>query len=98
MNYLFTYTLAFFLNIPFGYFRNPIAEKVNNRWGRFLIKMVLIHAPIPLVILIRRQMGISAGIWIFLLGVTVCILGQIFGGRVLPRLLVRRKAGKQEAS
>ncbi len=93
------YLLSFLLNVPFGYMRSLYPEKT---FKNFTIKMLLIHAPIPAIVLMRKYVfGImGAHIWqsllIFLVSVTICILGQLFGGRIVPRLVARRRHQSQE--
>ncbi|MCE4602451.1 MAG: hypothetical protein F7B18_04630 [Desulfurococcales archaeon] len=76
MDSLLTGMLAtFLLNLPFGYWRAH-AKSMNNRKEWFLA----IHAPVPLVIVIRLIVG--AGIRDIPLFVAAFFLGQLVGGRV----------------
>ena len=91
MNYLIFYVVAFVLNIPFGFFRKPLSQKAKNRAVKFLIMMLLIHIPIPVVILLRGTLDIDRTVLSIVLSVSICILGQIFGSRIVPKLIPCRQ-------
>lgn len=65
-----------FLNIPFGWYRHN-TEKFSFKW------MLSLHAPIPLVFVLRRALGLGTGAIPFL--VLFDILGQIGGSRLRAR-------------
>lgn len=95
MNYLIFCSIAFFLNIPFGFYRKPLSQKIVGRRLSFLVKMLIIHAPIPLVILLRQSLGIEKTFTNLAISIGVCILGQTFGSRILPRLKPFRPCHEQ---
>ena len=92
MNYLVFFVTSFFLNIPFGFFRNPLSDKAESRSLRFLIKLLMIHAPIPLVIVLRHITGVERTIPNLVISICVCISGQILGSRVLPKFIPCRES------
>ena len=94
LKYVILYLIAFVLNIPFGYGRTFFPEKTRRN---FAIKMVLIHAPIPVVILARVLLGIPWKPEIVVLSITICIVGQVFGSKVVPRLLGKPVRSKEAA-
>ena len=76
--------LAFVISIPCGYLRQNYA-KYSVMW------FLLIHLPIPFIVLLRIQAGIS---WrIIPLTLAGSVAGQIVGGAVNRR---RNKDGKTE--
>lgn len=87
MNYFIFYTIAFLLNVPFGFFRKPLSQKASSRAVKFLIMMLLIHIPIPIVILLRSTLDIEKTVLSIILSVGVCVLGQAFGSRIISRLI-----------
>lgn len=95
VKFLILYTCAFVLNLPFGYIRSLYRQK---NLKHFAIKVLLIHAPIPGVILLRKYVfGLKGdGNWetalIVTISIIVCILGQVVGERVIPRILAQKKA------
>lgn len=91
MDYMIFFVTAFFVNIPFGFYRNPLSEKASSPRLRFLVKLLLIHAPIPLIILLRNMAGIERTLLNLAVSISICILGQMFGSRILTKLLVSRK-------
>jgi uncharacterized protein involved in response to NO len=101
IKFLILYTCAFLLNLPFGYIRSFYRQKTLKH---FAMKMFLIHAPIPLVIFMRKYvLGLKGDhIWqsvlIITISVMVCILGQVVGARVIPRILAQKKAPLDEIS
>jgi len=68
------------------------------------MKMLLIHAPIPFVILLRKFVFGLRGdetwqkVLIITVSVIVCIIGQLVGGRVIPRILAKRRAQREGAT
>lgn len=95
LKFVILYFIAFVLNIPFGYGRTFFPEK-NRR--NFAIKMVLIHAPIPVVILTRVLLGIAWKPEIVVLSIMICVLGQLFGSKVVPHLLGKPVRSRQAIS
>lgn len=99
MKFLVLYTCAFLLNLPFGYIRSFYRQKTLKH---FAMKMLLIHAPIPFVILLRKYVfGLKGdGNWetalIVTISVIVCILGQVVGGRVIPRILAQKQTPRED--
>ena len=91
MQYLIFFVTAFLINVPFGYFRNPLCQKISNHRLSFLIKLLLIHAPIPLIILLRNMLDIDRTLLNLALSIFICILGQMFGSRLLLKLLPIRE-------
>jgi hypothetical protein len=73
-------TLAFLVSLPCGYIR-------QNYKKYSLIWFLLIHVPIPLIVLLRIKAGLS---WHFIpLTLGGSIAGQIVGGRFRRRRLQR---------
>ena len=68
------------VNLPFGWFREG-TRKFSVGW------FVAIHAPVPLVILIRRQAGVSLA-----LGTLPFLLLAYFVGQAAGARLRRRRA------
>ncbi len=96
MNYVYLFAAAFFLNIPFGFFRKPFMNKTENKALRFAIMMFMIHIPIPIVYYMRTSFGIDRNWPILIVSILFCILGQVFGGRILPKLLAKPQKSKQQ--
>ncbi len=93
MAHLIFYAIAFALNVPFGFFRKPLSQKASSRVVKFIIMMLLIHIPIPIVIMLRSALEIERDALGIALSVGVCVLGQAFGSRVIPKLIpCRQKA------
>ena len=65
-----------FLNIPFGWYRHN-TKKFSLKW------MLSLHAPIPLVFILRRALGL--GVWAIPFLVISDILGQIWGSKLHAR-------------
>ena len=79
---------AFLINLPLGYLRS-FEKKFSLKW------LMYVHASIPLIIALRRFLGITvkfAPIFIIF-----AVLGQILGGKIA--LIVHRggKYGKDKA-
>ena len=70
------------LNLPFGWFREG-TRKFSVAW------FLAVHAPVPLVILIRRQAGVSLA-WSTL---PVLVLAY-FAGQAVGARLRRRSTGR----
>ncbi len=67
--------LTFMLNIPFGYWRaHAKARGDRKEW------FISIHAPVPIVFLIRRLIG--AGYSMIPLFILAFFMGQYLGGKV----------------
>ena len=90
LKFVILYTIAFFLNIPCGFIRRNY-RKFSLMW------IFLIHAPIPLVVWMRQLFGIEFKPWVLLISITICVLGQTVGSRVIPRLLKLNDPVKQKA-
>lgn len=69
------------VNLPFGYWRAGLTPR-SARW------FMAIHAPVPLVVLIRLWLDVGLGWRTFPVLVTAFALGQLAGGRL------RNRAGK----
>lgn len=67
------------INIPFGYFREGV-KKFSILW------FVYIHAPVPLVILLRKSMDIQLS-WT----IAPFLIGSYFLGQYVGKLLKRYK-------
>jgi len=80
MDYLTVYLVGFFLNIPFGYFRRNF-KKMSFMWW------LMIHAPIPVVIVLRKFFDIPLSVAYFIPALLICVSGQMVGSRILPRFL-----------
>ncbi|MGO9016415.1 MAG: hypothetical protein ACLQF0_15700 [Dissulfurispiraceae bacterium] len=66
-------TLAFALNLPFGYFRKS-AKKFSRKW------LLCVHAPVPMIIIARITTHTDYRfIPLFIL---ISIAGQICGGKI----------------
>jgi hypothetical protein len=91
MNYFILYTVAFLLNVPFGFFRKPLSQKASSRTIKFLIMMLLIHVPIPAIIYLRIKLGLDKSFIIIAPSIIICILGQMFGSRIVPKLIPSRQ-------
>ena len=65
-----------FLNLPFGWYRYN-TKKFSLKW------MLSLHAPIPLVFVLRRALGL--GVWAIPFLVLFDILGQVGGSRLCAR-------------
>ncbi|MDR2884579.1 MAG: hypothetical protein LBV09_05675 [Deferribacteraceae bacterium] len=73
---LLLFTFCFLINIPMGIWRSK-HRKFSLQW------FISIHAPVPLVIILRLALGISYyAIPLFIFG---SIMGQLVGGRVLSQ-------------
>ena len=68
---------AFLLNLPFGYMREG-SRKFSLPW------FLYIHAPIPLIVLMRIKAGLGLGAIPFLF--LSAFLGQLFGGRAFKSI------------
>lgn len=81
---LITCLATFFINLPFGYWRGGL-RKLSVLW------FVAIHAPVPLVIIIRKfhKLELSWGLAPFLLG--SFFLGQFLGRKLYQRKPYKRK-------
>ena len=90
LKFVFLYTIALFLNIPCGFYRRNY-RKFSFMW------FFLIHVPIPFVVWMRHLFGIEFEWWVLLISITICILGQTIGSRVVPRLLKLNDPVKQKA-
>lgn len=64
------------LNLPFGWYRYN-TKKFSLKW------MLSLHAPIPLVFVLRRALGL--GLWAIPFLVLFDILGQIGGSKLRAR-------------
>ncbi|MFU8820291.1 MAG: hypothetical protein ACNA8G_01935 [Gammaproteobacteria bacterium] len=77
MNLLITLGLVCAINLPFGYWRAGLVK-------RSLPWIVAIHAPIPLVWLIRAMLGLEWRLATLPMFVGSYFLGQWLGGRLRP--------------
>ncbi len=67
--------LTYLINLPFGYWRAH-AKRIGDRREWFLA----VHAPVPIIFLLRR--GVGAKLTIIPLFVIAFFLGQYTGGRI----------------
>ena len=72
------------LNIPFGYWRESV-RKFSLSW------VLAIHLPVPLVVLMRVNMGIGFELYTYPLLIGAFFLGQYIGVRLHRRMA--RKLG-----
>ena len=77
MNLLIALGLVCAVNLPFGYWRAGLVK-------RSLPWIVAIHAPIPLVWLIRTMLGLEWRLATLPMFVGAYFLGQWLGGRLRP--------------
>lgn len=77
MNLLIALGLVCAVNLPFGYWRAGLVK-------RSLPWIVAIHAPIPLVWLIRAMLGLEWRLATLPMFVGAYFLGQWLGGRLRP--------------
>jgi hypothetical protein len=75
MNILSVALVIFLLNLPFGYWRAN-EKKLSPRW------FLSIHAPVPLVIVIRVLSGLGWQFITFPIMVGAFFGGQFAGGRI----------------
>ena len=72
MNLVYAALLVFVLNIPFGYWR-AMEKKFSWQW------FVTIHAPIPLVVLLRYVFNLGFALYTYPIMVLAFFSGQFFG-------------------
>jgi len=72
-------------NLPFGYWRAGLA-KLSPTW------FVAVHAPVPLVFLIRHWLGLEWRLASLPLFLGAYFTGQFFGGRLRLARLAREGA------
>lgn len=84
MNLLFALGLVCALNLPFGYWRAGLA-RMSLAW------FVAIHAPVPLVFLVRHLFALEWQLESLPLFLGAFFLGQFLGGRL--RLTVAARTG-----
>jgi hypothetical protein len=77
LNLLIALGLVCAVNLPFGYWRAGLVK-------RSLPWIVAIHAPIPLVWLIRAMLGLEWRLATLPMFVGAYFLGQWLGGRLRP--------------
>jgi hypothetical protein len=78
----YTCVATFIVNLPFGYFRGSFG-KLSFWW------FVMIHLPVPLVILIRKWHGLSLT-W----GLAPFLIGSFFLGQYVGRKIYTMKPFK----
>lgn len=79
---------AFLLNLPLGYLRS-FEKKFYLKW------FVYVHASIPLIIALRRFLGIT--IKFAPLFIIFAVFGQMLGGKIAPIIHKGGKYGKDKA-
>lgn len=84
MNLLIALGLVCAANLPFGFWRAGLAR-------RSLLWIVAIHAPIPLVWLIRELLGLEWQLATLPLFVGAYFLGQWLGGRARRRAIASKR-------
>ena len=80
---LVVYSVAFLINIPFGFFREKY-PKLSFKW------FLMIHAPVPIVILLRFFTGIELTFTTFVISLFSAVAGQFFGSRVVSHYVTKR--------
>ncbi len=85
MNILSVAFIVFILNLPFGYWRAN-EKKLSPRW------FLSIHAPVPLVIIIRMLSGLG---WQFI--TFPIMIGAFFGGQLVGGKLHRLRSYRSGA-
>ncbi len=75
MTLLLAVTLVFVANLPFGYWRAGL-RKLSPAW------FVAVHAPVPLVLLIRRLLELDWRLGTLPMFLAAYFLGQWLGGRL----------------
>jgi len=83
MSIVIVYTLAFLINIPFGY-RRERYEKLTLKW------FLMIHAPIPIVVGLRFLLGIELTFTTFVISLFSAVAGQLVGSRIIYRMMAKR--------
>ena len=71
--------IDFFLNIPFGYWRNK-EKKFSLGW------FLSIHIPIPFIIILRHYSGIGFALYTYPIMVASFFLGQFTGKYISKKL------------
>jgi hypothetical protein len=79
---LIALALVCIVNLPFGYWREGLA-RLSPAW------FVAIHAPVPLVFLIREWLDLDWRLVTLPLFLVAFFLGQWLGGRVRRGLVAR---------
>jgi hypothetical protein len=75
--------LALLVNVPFGWFRAG-TRRFSLAW------FLCIHLPIPLLFLLRHELGLS--LWAVPFSLAGAVLGQVFGGRLRARPSAQERA------
>ncbi len=75
--------LIFFINIPFGYWREGV-KKFSFKW------FLAVHLPVPIIVTARLLMGIKLTIPLFLFFVLCYFTGQ-FTGSIIRKKLYKKK-------
>lgn len=91
MTLLFALGLVCATNLPFGYWRAGLA-KLSPGW------FVAVHAPVPLVFVIRHWLGLDWRLASLPLFIAAYFAGQFLGGRVRLARLAREDAHGAERS
>jgi len=66
---------VFVVNVPFGFWRAGVS-RFSLPW------FVAVHAPVPLVVLMRYAAGLGFQLWTFPVLVGAFFAGQLVGGRL----------------
>ncbi len=77
--------IVFFLNLPFGYWRET-TRKLSLAW------VLAIHLPVPLVVLLRYVTGLGWELYTYPFLLAAFFLGQYAGVLLQRRNLIRSNA------
>lgn len=83
MTLIVIYVVAFIINIPFGFYRERY-EKFSLKW------FLMIHAPIPIVVIMRFVFGVELTIETFSVSIVSAVAGQLVGSRIVRKMVTDR--------
>ena len=103
--YVWLFVSIIFISMPFGYFREPLTRNISPKIKQFAVKMIIIHSPIFFTIPLRMALGVKKidiegdFRWGLVLAmIAFSVVGQVFGGRILPKLLGTHKSTSIEVA